>query len=484
MAEAVTRSLQVPIDAPCMTLLGVMATICARKFAVRLKRDWHEPLNLWTVCVQETGERKSPMLNLMTAPLVEWEQAEGMRLKDQIHDATEAKKILDRRLHIAEEAASKSGSQADFDYCIELNRQAKNTVIPSVPCLMTADVTPESLPRLLVENNGRISIVSPEGEFFGIVTGRYTGGTPNFDVFLKAYSGDDIRVNRKDKAPEYAAKAALSTILAVQPDVLHGLTSAKALKDRGFLGRFLYSIPTSRVGQRDPSASVPIPSMVQSTYHTNCDKLLGIPWCNGNDFEPYIITLDSAAMDRFTAFECNVEKRLKKGMDMSLIPDWSAKFVGQVARLAALLHIMEVGPDRLAQTAATPMSLRTVEAAITLGTYCLEHAKVCYAEMQVYSDSLEDARFVLGWIRTHPKLSREISERDLFMKTKAKMADNMERFKAALAVLVDKGYIRLKPREAGGKPGRPGAPVYQSHPDLFPESSTEPSRVPSMATNA
>ena len=61
--------------------------------------------------------------------------------------------------------------------------------------LASGDVTPEKLVGLLAEQGGRIALMSPEGEAFGLMAGLY-GNAPNFEVFLKAHSGDTIRVDR------------------------------------------------------------------------------------------------------------------------------------------------------------------------------------------------------------------------------------------------------------------------------------------------
>ena len=130
-----------------------------------------------------------------------------------------------------------------------------------LPRLLCDDVTAEKVASLLAENDGRLAIMSPEGDIFDLMAGRYSKNGPNLGVFLKGHAGDDLRVGRvnKDRLAEFVHKPALSMGLTVQPGVLCGLIAQPKFRSRGLLGRFLYSLPESRLGHRKINAqAVPL----------------------------------------------------------------------------------------------------------------------------------------------------------------------------------------------------------------------------------
>ena len=49
-------------------------------------------------------------------------------------------------------------------------------MVPSLPCLIVDDITPESLATELARQEGRIAALSAEGGLFDIIAGRYSSG--------------------------------------------------------------------------------------------------------------------------------------------------------------------------------------------------------------------------------------------------------------------------------------------------------------------
>ncbi len=81
--------------------------------------------------------------------------------------------------------------------------------MPARPQLVADDITPEALASLLVDQGGRMSVISAEGGIFDIIAGRYSG-TPNLEVFLKGHAGDMLRVNRQGRDPQHIEAPALT----------------------------------------------------------------------------------------------------------------------------------------------------------------------------------------------------------------------------------------------------------------------------------
>jgi hypothetical protein len=183
------------------------------------------------------------------------------------------------------------------------------------------DATPEAVASLLAEQGGRLAILSAEGDLFDIMAGRYSK-TPNFGVFLKGWSGDDLRVDRKGRPPEHVEHPALTLGLAVQPEVLVTMARQPGFRGRGMPARFLYALPPSNVGRRRTDAP-PVPEAVESSYGEDIHALAS---SMAELEEPVSLTMSSGAAICFKRFEAALEPRLHSGTgDLGHIADWGAK---------------------------------------------------------------------------------------------------------------------------------------------------------------
>ena len=138
--------------------------------------------------------------------------------------------------------------------------------------LYADDITTEKLVSLMAENGGRTAIISTEGGIFDMLAGIYTKHV-NFDVILKGYSGDPIRVDRIGRSSENIMDPALTMFLMVQPNVLSGLMQNRTFRGRGLTARFLYSMPASFVGRRRYRTE-PISNEVYKRYEERIRNIL------------------------------------------------------------------------------------------------------------------------------------------------------------------------------------------------------------------
>src|SRR4029450_5760195 len=167
--------------------------------------------------------------------------------------------------------------------------------LPVVPRLLADDISPERLATLLSEQGGRMSMFSPEGDLFDMMAGRYSGAV-NLGIYLKAHSGDILRVDRVGRPPEFISEPALTIGLAVQPSVIESLASKPEFRGRGLLARFLYSMPESLLGRRESNPAT-VPGSVQATYRTCLLTLLRLSEQTDENGElvPKILDFDNSA---------------------------------------------------------------------------------------------------------------------------------------------------------------------------------------------
>ncbi|KLU63775.1 hypothetical protein DEAC_c43040 [Desulfosporosinus acididurans] len=362
--EAEAIALQVPMGLPGMIALSILSTAVAGKAEIELRPGWKESLNLWVIAAMDPGNRKSKTFSNLVRPLAQWEfekqkevtplvkQAESMKkLKEGQINKLQTDAVKAKNTETAEELAMKAASIA----C-----EIEDMGIPSLPKLYLDDHTQEKLVIAMSEQGGRIAILSSEAGLFGLIEGRYTqSGGPNLDVYLKAFSGDPLRVDRIGRPSIQIDKPLLTIGVSVQPDALRGLLDVPHFRGRGLLGRFAYAIPKSFVGYRKIDAPS-VPESVKAAYQAGMTRLLNLPLSNS----PGVIQLSQDANQIFREFEQTIEYYLRPFGKLSGIIDWGAKLCGLTGRIAGLLHLADNSFS--SEPWHVPLSGNTMQAATKL----------------------------------------------------------------------------------------------------------------------
>ena len=248
MIYATAEATEAPPDLAANFGLAVVATVVQKTFSIRVTDGHFEPLNTWTMSPMAPGNRKSEVMKRMIRPLADWEKAQAAILLPEIDKAISARKTIEARIARLRTEAAKGGGEAFMrlkDQVAEM--EASLPEIPKMRQLYSQDVTPEYAATMLAENGERGSLLSSEGGMFENMGGRYSSGIPNLDVFLMA-----TLATRFAWAAPWANPSICITPRTIgvspQPQVLAGLTAKKEFRGRGLLGRFLYSVPASRLG--------------------------------------------------------------------------------------------------------------------------------------------------------------------------------------------------------------------------------------------
>ncbi len=460
--EALARSLQVPVDLPAMFALAVLATACAHRVVVQVGASWREPVNLYVAVVLPPANRKSAVVPALTAVLVTWEAEQTRCLAPAIAEAQNRLKINEGALAHAQQAAARAKPEERASLLAEADRLAREQecqTVPAAPRLVVDDVSPERLASLLIQQGGRLAVLSAEGGIFDQMAGRYSSGTPNLGVFLQVHAGDTLRVDRVGRPSEFVDAPALTIGVTVQPEVLHGLARKPGFRGLGLLARFLFIVADSIVGRRDPNPP-PMAQDLADIYNGHVRALLELEPATDEHGEPvpHVLHLSAAAESALAAFAAAVEPRLGEFGDLGSIPDWGGKLVGTVVRIAGLLHMAEHAGDLAPWE--IPLSGESTANAITIGEYLTAHAHPAFAAMGA-DPVVEDARYVLRWIERQRVTS--FSKRDLYQAARGRFK-RVEDLDPALALLVAHHYLAPRPSEAPTGPGRRPSPVFDVNP--------------------
>lgn len=462
------RETQTPVDLAAMLTLSVCAGALAGKVRVHARPGWTEPMNLYTVSAMNPANRKSAVFDATCAPIEEIERDLVEAKRDEIAKAASEYRMLEERLHRLERETAKTDDPVERkskeNEAIGLAQELAALKVPAPPRLIAADATPEVLASLLAEQGGRMCLFSPEGDLFDMLAGRYTGGTPNFDVILKGHSGDTLCVDRRGRS-EHVPHPALTIGLTVQPDVIRGLVDKPGFRGRGLIGRFLYSLPTSTIGrhQIDPQ---PLEIEVRHTYKNNVKALTQLEPATGYDDLPVarMLYLTAEANALLKQFEIELEPQLAEDGALGMMADWAGKLAGAVVRIAGILHLAEYAqnlaqwPERVAAEAM----LR----AISIGHYLIPHARAAYAEMGA-DTQIENAKHVLRWVERSGQRSFTKREAHQAQRGRFKKVTDIE---PALELLEAHGYIRGRVDNTDRRPGRKPSQNFDVNPFLFSQT--------------
>lgn len=462
--SALAETTQTPEDMAGVLSLSACSTAVAKVATVDCG-NWYEPLNIYCVVTMPPASRKSAVVSAIIKPIELYERETNQIFKQEIAEKQTERDILAGRLQKAKtEAAAASKKKAQIerdeleDEAFALARELDQMIVPASLRLLVDDCTPERLSGLLSEQSGRIAVISPEGDFFDLIAGRYSENQARLGVYLRAHAGDNLRVDRNgERRTEYVQEPALTIGLAVQPEVLRGIAKRHELRGRGLLGRFLYCLPKSNIGYRD-TKTISMSAEAEAGYHAGLRRLLELkPNMDTEEPRPHILNLSPEASSEFALYRAEVEFGLRPEGEMGDMTDWGGKLCGAVARLMGILHLAEHGlTNRI-------ISRSTACAAMALGNYFIEHAKAAFDEMGADIDS-DNARFVLDWVRRKGEGSFTRRDAHNGMQRRFKRATELDR---PLDILDERGYIRERDQGRSASIRDYQRIIYDVHPVLL-----------------
>lgn len=384
MREAV-EALEEHVQAPrslCAHSVLSGAMLCAQGLAdVRIEGlPTPRPLSLFMLAVAVSGERKSACDDLALMSVAKHEA----RLR-----AEHAEEVTEYKAAHAAFEAEKKKIERDGKITHEERRQRLRTLrepdVPLAPVVRAKEPNLEGLLNLLQIGRGSIGIFTSEGgQFLGghgmtqeAKTRTVTGLSELWD------SGSAQRVRARETLFLNGCRVGIS--LAAQPRVASALLGDELAKDQGFVGRFLITMPDSRIGFRQIRGTNPLTDERLAEFHNLCRQCLsaGLPLREGsrNQLEPPILDLAPDAAILWRQFAQSVEDGCAPGGPWVPVRSAALKMSENVARIAAVLTVFQApsvtwlgritGADRVLE-ATVPAE--TMAAAIAVGTFYLQEA--------------------------------------------------------------------------------------------------------------
>jgi putative DNA primase/helicase len=382
---------QAPMALVACSALAVLSVAAQGLVNVRRDRQLVGPVSLYLLAVADSGERKTTCDGIFSPALRKWESGQLAQMASELASqeaalaAFEAKKagVLDAIKTKRRRSQDTAKEEAELD---ALAREAPQQIV--VPRLLYADATPEALAHALATGWPTAGVLSAEA---GAVLGSHGMGQDTILRYLALlnvmWEGGEFLVDRRSKPSFQLRQRRLTFGLMVQPDAMRGfMDRAGALpRGTGFIARFLIAWPVSTQGTR---AYRPAPAAMPAVEHfgLRITELLDTPLSTDaqGGLMPTVLDLSPAARTAWVRLHDRIENELGAGGVYESVRDVAAKAAENVARLAALFHVLEHGP---------------------FGTIGVEH--VLGAE-QVVCWHLHEARRLLAELGTPPALAAAI----------------------------------------------------------------------------
>ena len=151
-----------PTDLAVNLALPIITTAAGGGWIVEVQPGWTEPLCLATVSALPSGERKSPTLKVLSAPLRRFEHAAQEEIRPDWARKAAERKLAEKRVEEARKTASKTapGSLPEQKY-LDAVVHLETLEVPPLPRWLADDATPQAVVRLLAAHRA-IGIISAE----------------------------------------------------------------------------------------------------------------------------------------------------------------------------------------------------------------------------------------------------------------------------------------------------------------------------------
>jgi len=464
---AVAESLQVPPDAVAPLALGIVAGALGRSIETRVSPDWVETESLWFAVLMEAGERKSSLVSLLSRPVTDWQRDETEHLRAALASYAERRRCVSAELDATRATLAKTKPNTPerdekVARVIDLADELDRLPVLAAPCLTVADLTPEALRDLLRANGEKALWAAPEVDAAALLGSRHSKAGPNFDLFLKAFSGDAAPAHRvgRDVSLE---RPALSMALCVQPSAVAEVLRDAYAKDRGLVPRLCLISPRSTLGARRLNPE-PVPPELLQWWADTLRRLLSLPWParvvieggtpHAHTGEPRTPTLSGEAKVVLAALRVDIEPRLAEGGDLRNVAAFASKLAGVCVRIAAAFALLE---DSTSERITGP----TMRAAVAWAPYLIQSFKAALGDAAEGAE-VKVARRLLDTIKRHQ--IAELSERDA-LNHLAGNGLTMDELRPALELLSEAEWLRpIESPPLRPQGGRPPSPRYQVNP--------------------
>ncbi len=458
---------------PEMVLLPAMSAMSlALCGAVKLEvlENWIEDAPLWSIVVAEASERKSPVMKDVMKPIYTYFDNFNKTHGRQISSMARRRKALEAALQANstkyEKMVSNNKDASAVERDIEDIEEQIELLPPIVnlPNLVQNDITPEALVRQVQDNGEVCGVISAEADPIEVALGLYSD-KPNFTIYLKGYSVERYTSNRVGNGEIIVDEPRIVLSVMMQREPMQKLADSRQARKRGFIARTLFAVPQSKVGHREIDTASVNPAS-QMWWELVIQRVMAMPHRlrlhdNGSSVklcqdDPVTLHLTESAKGLLWEARRINESELAAGGDHDDDTGWGGKLMGNICRIALVLHFVGGGSEEAA------IDAETMQAALNWVDPLTEHYYSAQGEVgEVGLDKLVRATM----IKMKDKgINDGIKVRDLYNSVRTRAMDKATDWEPIWQRMTDLGFIRVV---NGEKPKKGPVPkVVKLHPNF------------------
>lgn len=452
--DEIAEKIEIPSQVVLLSALTSLAAVAQRKYRLRVNDGYIIPCNLFSITILPPSNRKTSVTKIFQRKLDELSNRENERTKDtrlQNENSIKACKSAIARL---QKKFADISAKASFNCHTELEKlksqikeitDAMPEEIHDTRLYIGSDTTPEALFFHMRYYGGYACVFDDEGSLFDILSGAYSNGkNVNIDIFNKSFDGSNYyrtRVGRSSDEDngrtDAIENATLSINLNIQPEVFNGSAeSMSKLKGKGLLARFIFTRPKSLMGSRKNQNIAPDKERLEPFLSILDDVFSVILSSNESIEQKNLISYSQEAIDVRKEYEDVIEKALGENGAFAEMRDVGGKLMGQVDRIASLLHIINFPKDAHENT----ISSDTVSRAIHIVKELTPYATRVYEDSNA-DESIPLAKKILQWIKRKNISYFRLKDAFTALKYSPEVKSRQDNLLSPLAALIERGYI-------------------------------------------
>lgn len=427
MAQAISVTTSTDVGMAGTAMLSAVGYCFSGMYRLAGKADHTEPPILYSIIIAQPSERKSPVMHFIKEPFDSFESKYNTEHREEIYKAQQDKKALEARVKAMEKE-----DEPDTATIAKMRVQADNIRNTSPIRIAVDDITPESLVIELSENDSLL-MISDEAGMLSNFNGKYNGGIPNLDLFLKSWNGEKYICNRVVRGRSEIPRPYLSVAIAGQPYIWDNMMNDVAFRSSGMLARFIHCFANSDVGHRKYDTAS-IPKEIRERYHNFIHQLLRNK--KGHNGEELLLHLSEKASNEYISY-CNnyIEQDIKNSM--CCCQDWGGKFHGLILRIACILHCVDCC-SRGVEPSEERVNHDTLVSSFSLAHYYR------YQAIYAFSANAPDGNIVKAEKIIQMFKTKEIKQglkSELYHSCRCNLFPTAKDFYSALDTLAEYGYI-------------------------------------------
>jgi len=310
------------------------------------------PVSLNLLTCADSGERKSTVEKLLNRGVRNFQLKQENSYRESLIKYEFLKEIHDIKIRKIKKKLCR-GTEVDVDEQLNelLKHEGQKPEMPKSPIIIYEDTTTEALMTGLKNDSPNAYLGSSEGGV--LINSALMSSTP---VLNAIWSGDDVSVARKTTDSFTLLDVRLTThiMIQTQPFMRFVQKSQGAVRDNGYLSRFLVCFPTPVSGYRQTSG-IRFEEEFINIFHQKIEGFLDeIPSSR------HLVEFSDEAKDIWLKIYNDIEIKMAPGAIYANAKDHASKLAENIARVAALIHYFEHPFDSKISVEALRMAVNLV----------------------------------------------------------------------------------------------------------------------------